>query len=371
MGNVILAPSDFQILLEKTARFSACISAKAREADDVCAIDPSIWNHFHATGLGTATFPREFGGLALSDGPDLCKIIRQLGAADLSMARLIEGHLNAVALVCRYGTVAQIGDMAKSAAAGALAAVWAADDACGLHVVSDGAEKRLQGRKVLASGAGFVTRPLIAARAKDGQLLLLLNLAPGYKFDLSEWQALGMKSTATGSVDFTGHHISKAEIVGKPGDYMRQPHFSGGAWRFCAAHLGATERLVELFRAHLTQSGRGNDPYQLQRLAVCTTSAKTARFWVEEAAKRLGVEDSDPQEVAAFANLTRNVTERSALDVMQLVQRGVGLRAFVRPHDIERICRDLATYLRQPAPDHAMIDGARTILNSPLSIGDF
>ncbi len=56
----------------------------------------------------------------------------------------------------------------------------------------------------------------------------------------------------------------------------------------------------------------------------------------------------------AFANLARMVVERSALTVMETVQRGIGLRAFVRPHDVERICRDLATYLRQPVPDRAM-----------------
>jgi hypothetical protein len=57
--------------------------------------------------------------------------------------------------------------------------------------------------------------------------------------------------------------------------------------------------------------------------------------------------------------------------VMETVQRGVGLTSFVRPHPIERISRDLATYLRQPVPDMAMRDGAMTFLTSKLSVGDF
>lgn len=317
-----------------------------------------------------AAFPREYGGIALTDGIDLCTILRCLGAADLSIARLIEGHINAVMLVCRYGSASQIGTLATSIETGALSAVWGADDAIGLKIVQDEIGQALRGQKILASGAGFVTRPLVTAAADDGQTLCLLDLAPGYVSDISTWQVLGMKSTATGSVDLTGHRISTAEIIGKPGDFMRQPHFSGGAWRFCAAHLGATERLVDLFRAHLTATGRGDDPYQLERIAGCVTAARTARFWVEDAARRLG-DDGDPQEVVAFANLTRMVTERCALDVMEQLQRGVGLRAFVRPNDIERICRDLSTYLRQPVPDRAMSDGARTVLNSPLPMGDF
>jgi hypothetical protein len=47
---------------------------------------------------------------------------------------------------------------------------------------------------------------------------------------------------------------------------------------------------------------------------------------------------------------------------MQLVDRSVGLQAFVRPHPIERVARDLATYLRQPAPDRALTNAAAWIL---------
>jgi alkylation response protein AidB-like acyl-CoA dehydrogenase len=180
-----------------------------------------------------------------------------------------------------------------------------------------------------------------------------------------------MRSTATGSIDFSGTELSSGNMIGAAGDFMRQPHFSGGAWRFCAAHVGATERLVDLFREHLVARSRGEDPYQLQRLAHCVAAAKTARQWVEEAARRLSVADPDTNNVVAFANLTRMVSERCALDVMEAVQRGVGLTSFIRPHPIERISRDLATYLRQPVPDLAMTDGARTFLASNLPVGEF
>jgi len=43
---------------------------------------------------------------------------------------------------------------------------------------------------------------------------------------------------------------------------------------------------------------------------------------------------------------------------MQLAQRSLGLAAFVRPHPVERLCRDLATYLRQPAMDMVLDEAA-------------
>lgn len=286
------------------------------------------------------------------------------------MGRLFEGHLNAIGLVCRYGTTDQVADLARDVAKGALSAVWGAEDAVGLKIVGSRDGSVLEGRKILASGAGFVARPLVTASGSAGQQMCLLRMDPGYEHDVEGWQAQGMRATATGTVDFTGMSITSVELIGKPNDYMQQPTFSGGAWRFCAAHVGATERLVDLFRQHLVVTKRGEDPYQLQRLAVCVSAAKTARFWVEETAGRMAG-DRDPAETVAIAHLTRMTVERSALTVMETVQRGIGLRAFVRPNEVERICRDLSTYLRQPAPDLAMSDAAKTFLNAPVGVGDF
>jgi alkylation response protein AidB-like acyl-CoA dehydrogenase len=286
------------------------------------------------------------------------------------LARLFEGHLNAIGLVCRYGTTDQIADLARDVAQGALSAVWGAEDAVGLKIVGSRDGLVLEGRKILASGAGFVARPLVTATSSEGQQMCLLRMDPGYDHDVKGWQAQGMRATATGTIDFTGMSITSVELVGKPNDYMQQPTFSGGAWRFCAAHVGAVERLVDLFKQHLIVTKRGEDPYQLQRLAICVSAAKTARFWVGETAGRMAG-DGDPDETVAIAHLTRMTVERSALTVMEAVQRGIGLRAFVRPNEVERICRDLSTYLRQPAPDLAMSDAAKTFLNASVGVGNF
>ena len=318
-------------------------------------------------------FPERMGGSGLCDPrrhSELCMVLHLLGSADLSIARLFEGHVNAVSLVERYGEPGQLQALAERISDGGLSAVWGADDAKGLQVVG-GHRRTLQGRKILASGAGFVTDPIVTAKADDGQVMCLLHLTMDEEVDLSGWNALGMRSTATGAIELSGLSLSRENMIGSAGDFMRQPHFSGGAWRFCAAHVGAVERLVDLFRDHLVARARGDDPYQLQRLAQCMASAKTARHWVEEAAGRLSAEDADPGNVVAFANLTRMVTERCALDVIEAVQRGVGLTSFIRPHPIERISRDLATYLRQPVPDLAMADGARAFLASKHPIGEF
>lgn len=369
----ILALTESQILLQRAQQFAELAFEASVQTDAEGVIGDSIWEEFRRSGLATSPFPKEFGGADLCEpgrASNLCTILRLIGSADLSIARIFEGHVNAVLLVARYGSRDQLRALSERVARGALSAVWGADDAQGLHVINS-SEPVLQGRKILASGAGFVTDPLVTAKTSGGQLMCLLHLTMNETVDQSSWNAQGMRSTATGAIDLSGTAISSENMIGVAGDFTRQPFFSGGAWRFCAAHVGATERLVNLFRDHLVARHRGEDAYQLQRLAQCFASAKTARHWVEEAAHRLSLEEGKRDNVVAFGNLTRMVTERCALDVMESVQRGVGLVSFIRPHPIERISRDLSTYLRQPVPDLAMSDGAKAFLNSKLSVGEF
>jgi alkylation response protein AidB-like acyl-CoA dehydrogenase len=358
--------------MQRARQFAALIFDAAEQTDRSASVDARLWAELRLSGLAMSPFPAELGGAGLTEPGrhgELCTVLRLLGSADLSVARIFEGHVNAVMLVERYGRPDQLKSLSARVAQGGLSAVWGADDATGLQVIGN-EPPVLRGRKILASGAGFVTDPVVTAKAADGQIMCLLHLTMNEPVDLSAWNAQGMRSTATGSIDLSGTGLSAANIIGVAGDFTRQPQFSGGAWRFCAAHVGATERLVDLFRDHLVARGRGDDPYQRQRLAHGIAAARTARYWVEEAARRLS-EEPELGDPAAYANLTRMVTERCALDVMETVQRGVGLSALVRPHPIERICRDLSTYLRQPVPDLAMSDGARAFLESGLSVGEF
>ena len=149
------------------------------------------------------------------------------------------------------------------------------------------------GRKILASGAGLVTRPLVTASGGDGELMCLLRLSADHPVDLSQWNAQGMRSTATGSVELSNLVITAENVVGAAGNFTRQPTFSAGAWRFCAAQTGAIERLVDLFRDHLVARGRDQDAFQRQRVAHSAAAARTARFWVEEAARRSSSQEDD------------------------------------------------------------------------------
>jgi alkylation response protein AidB-like acyl-CoA dehydrogenase len=370
--STILAPGQDVDLLQRAAKVADVASEASARSDEAGCLDREVWSALRDTGLARAPFPSALGGAGLGlPGREamLCSVLRLIGAADLSLARLFEGHVNAVMLVVRYGKAEQVEALADSVGKGGLSGVWGAEDAVGLRRESYGGSWSLIGRKIFASGAGSVSRPLVTVTTPCGQVLYLLDFDASTRADHGAWTPLGMRASASGTVDLTGIVVGRSEQVGEVGDFMRQPFFSGGAWRFCAAQLGAMERLCTLYCEHLRARGRGQDPLQLQRIAQCTAACGTTLFWVEEASKRLGDDSLEPAAVVAFSNLTRMVTERAALDVLEHVQRGVGLSALIRPNPIERICRDLATYLRQPVPDLAMTDAARAVLDGTLSIG--
>ena len=341
--------------------------AGAAERDAAAVFPHEAVALLHAADLMMAPFPVRFGGAGLVEpaaADALFRVLRLIGGADLSVGRLYEGHVNAVALVTRHGTPGQVEALGEDVKAGAMSGVWNAVGADPATLCFEDGDWRLRGAKILASGAGSITRPLVPVARGDATVMVLPHLAPGERADLSRWTAQGMRSTATGTVHLDGLRVTADDIVGGDDDYRRQPAFFGGAWRFCAVQLGASERLLDLYRADLNRLGRGADPYQRQRVAACATAVETATLWVGQAARTVAAETRSEAEILAYVGLTRGVTERAGLDVMEAVHRGLGLGSFMRPHPAERVARDLATYLRQPAPDGAMTDAAAAVLAS-------
>jgi alkylation response protein AidB-like acyl-CoA dehydrogenase len=346
--------------------------ARAGDYDEDGAYPAADVATLHELGLLTAVLPVKCGGVGLT-GLSLSEVLRSIGSGSLPLGRLFEGHVNALELVLRYGNQERLEFVAEEARAGKLLGVWNTDDANGLRLIHAHGRSWLEGRKILASGAGHIERPLVTATDENGRRLMVLpKLGAPDRADLAAWTAHGMRASATGAVDFTGVEIQPLEIVGREGDYERQPWFSAGAWRFAAVHLGGMDRLFDLLRWHLQDTNRGKDPHQAARLGQAAMTVETARLWVSQAASiaEVPLGSRAPEQLVAYVNLARLAVEAAALELMQFVQRSVGLQAFMRPSPIERISRDLATYLRQPGPDRALTDAASWILAQPVGVQD-
>jgi alkylation response protein AidB-like acyl-CoA dehydrogenase len=187
----------------------------------------------------------------------------------------------------------------------------------------------------------------------------LIPLSLGERAERLDVAPQGMRASLTGRVTFDGLAVSSSSVIGNPGDYIREPVFSGGAWRTSAVTLGGLEALVGEAQRQLIARARHNDPYQQARIGEMLIAQETAYLWTREAA--LIAEGSAlalSGDTTGYVNLARIAVEAATLDAMRLVQRSLGLAGFLPPNPVERILRDLATYLRQPAPDEALTEAA-------------
>ena len=121
------------------------------------------------------------------------------------------------------------------------------------------------------------------------------------------------------------------------------------------------DALVAAAQAHLRRRGHEAEPLQQARFGEVLIAQETARLWVERAAA-IAEAPGEPSAQVAYVNLARIAVETACLDAMRLVQRALGLSALVAPHPVERLTRDLATYLRQPAPDAVLTEAAAYFL---------
>jgi len=361
------------------ARLRALLPDIAARADALDALDAAAPEEDVAAlaeaGLLAAPLPRALGGRGWGSEPagaeSLFEALRLVGRASLPLGRLYEGHVNTIRLAAHHGTPAQREATAEAARAGLLFGVWNTErPGIALSIDAGGV---IRGGKVLCSGAGLVERALVTGRrgGEGPQQMLLVPLERGTgRASNAEWRVTGMRSSATGTVMFDGIAADETVVLGAPDAYLSQPGFSGGAWRFLAVHLGGVEGLAEALRGHHRRTGRGADPHQAARFGQVLTAAETARLWVRHAGMTAEAETAEPDRIIAYVDLARGAVERAALDVLELAQRSIGLQAFTRGHPAERVARDLATYLRQPAPDRALVAGAAAGLALDEAVGD-
>ncbi|HEV2676091.1 MAG TPA: acyl-CoA dehydrogenase family protein [Aliidongia sp.] len=355
------------------------VRAIARDAADACraeaaALDrsglvpPSSIRRLGEAGLLAAPLGLDAGGWGLGGTPGstarLLEILTIIGGGDLAIGRLYEGHVNALLLVDRFGTPTQRQRVAMAVRHHhALLGVWNTDTAAPLTLVRAGSAWHLAGGKSFASGVGLVAHALVTARRPDGgrQMLLVPMADLACRIDRTSWQPLGMRASMSFHIDLEGVGVGADAFLGQANDYLAEPWFSAGCIRFLAVQLGGALALLRTVHAHLRRTGREGDPYQIERFARMRVAVETGRLWLDRAAAVFDGTDA-PAEIIATANMARHAIEQASTLTLELAGRSVGVQGMLAPHPMERLIRDLSTYMRQPAPDAALASVGRAAL---------
>lgn len=284
------------------------------------------------------------------------------GRKDLPLGRLLEGHVDAVQIVHRYGSASQIGHLRASLATGALLGVW---NAALPHEPLLLQEQSLHGGKSYASGAGVLTHALVTAADEDGTRLILVELArTAPVIDRGWWRMTGMQRSETHQVRWFDAAIAANDQVGAPDVYAREPFFSGGALRFVAVQAGAIAGLCDRARDHLVATGRADDPFQAARLAELFWLADAAAAFVRRAA--VAWFETDGEEQLARVAATRLAVADAAERAITLAEHSVGLAGHFLDHPLAALMTDLAVYLRQPVPDAQRLRVGRAVKDGLL-----
>lgn len=347
----------------------------AGEIDYEGAFPDQEFRMIRESGLLAAPVETAHGGLGFGvepgRGPDLLTLLKRVGCGNLTVGRIYEGHANALQLIQTYGTTEQRERFSRDAVEHRrVFGVWNTEMADGVKISPIGEGRyRLDGSKTFASGAGYIDRPMVTGALPDGgwQMFIVPVEKVATKVDESWWKPLGMRSSATFKIDFTGVELTDDDLIGQPGDYHRAPWFTGGAVRFAAVQLGGAEALFDETRWFLQKVHRTEDPFQRQRMGLAQIAVESGDLWLKRAGQMLDLAltaESEPEleQITTYAGMFRTAVEQIALDMIRWSQQSVGSRGLSRPEPFERMIRDLTMYLRQPAPDATLVSvGAFTL----------
>jgi alkylation response protein AidB-like acyl-CoA dehydrogenase len=272
------------------------------------------------------------------------RALSRLGELDLTVARLAEAHVDAVAIAAELG--------APAPGRGELWGVWAAEPPQSRVSATAPADPagpwRLNGRKVWCGGAGICSHALITARAEDGPRLFAVDLhAPGVEPVDDPWPAAALHGSDTRSVDLSS---AAALPVGGRGQYVDRPGFWHGSVSVAAVWYGGAVAVARALRR--AQERRPLDDLGLMHLGGVDAALAGARSALDAAAAAFDTDPSDASgRTAAVARRTRAVVEAAATETIDRVGRALGAAPLALDGDHARRVADLTLYLRQSHAD--------------------
>ena len=265
-------------------------------------------------------------------------LLAEIGSCDLALARLAEGHLDALAILVEAG---------RAAPPDAILGVWAAgggpEPVCASRVPGGWL---LAGRKPYASGASILTHALVTAGAPDGPRLFLVETAGTTTPVANTWNAVGMHASDSPDVEIEAT-VAEGAALGGTDWYVRRPGFWHGAIGVAACWLGGAQAVAVPLR-------QARSEHAFAHLGAIDAELTAAAVMIDDAARSI---DADPHLGGLTAELrarrVRVVVEAAASDVIVRVGRALGAGPLCHDAQHARRVADLTVYLRQ---SHAEVD---------------
>lgn len=274
-----------------------------------------------------------------------------LGAADLTVARVVEPHLDAVAI---------LGEAGEKAPAGRTWGVWAAEGTTPrLTARPDAGAWLLDGRKPWCSLAGQLSHALVTAWVdQDRRGLFAVDLGQdGVEVEDASWEPNGLRAVTTTPVAF---HAVRARPVGGPGWYLTRPGFAWGGIGVAAVWYGGAVAVAERL---LAEAGRREpDQVGLMHLGDVDAALAGAAATLSQAADLVDAGHVAGEPAALLAHRVRAVVHDAAERVLHHAAHGLGPGPLSQEPEHARRVADLGLYLRQHHAERDAVAAGRLVL---------
>ncbi len=301
---------------------------------------------------------------AQGDTLTLWESLASLGAADLTVARVAEPHLDALAILreARRDSAIAEGDWSVSSTGWSAARLWqvyAAEGNQRLEATHDDGW-RLTGVKPWCSLADRATHALVTAWAGEERQLFAVDLfqegvrrpdAGTHAGQSAAWASRGLTQVRSTALTFDR---VRAVAVGAPGWYLTRPGFAWGGAGVAAIWYGACTALAHTLRQ--ASCDRPPDQMALVHLGAVDTALTRARAVLVEAATVADDPATSAAEAVLVCQRVRQVVADTADELLTRVGHALGPAPLTGDEAHARRVADLTVYLRQ---HHAERDLAR------------
>jgi alkylation response protein AidB-like acyl-CoA dehydrogenase len=361
---------------------------RAAEYDRTATFPAEDFDDLFRAGLHAPVVPKEHGGLGLGpyagDVFTLWMITKEIARVDLSLARCWEGHVNSLVLLDGMSTEEQKSRWFQGVVEnGEKWVAWSGEPQArkpgepvkfGTRVEKVDGGYVIEGNKAFATSAGGAEWAILLvntagpggvrhaeAGSLDTQLMMACDLSDStVEIDASWWDPIGMRATASHLVHFRGTFIPDSDVIGYPGQYLKEGWQTCFIPHYAATFLGAAEAAYDYALEYIASQNKLEDPYVQHHIGQMSVNVETAHLWLKHVARLW--ETGRYLEAQIAGSRARHVVEHLAEDTVKQCIRACGARCLIRPSVLERIYRDLSFYVRHDNDDHILAMIGKSIL---------
>jgi alkylation response protein AidB-like acyl-CoA dehydrogenase len=381
--------SEHQELIDRLRRLARENFLPRAAGYDLSATFPSEdFEDLFSARLNAPAIPKEHGGLGLGpysgDVLTLWMMTKEIAKSNLSLARCWEGHANSLVLLDGMANDEQRARWFRGVVdRGDIWVAWSGEpqarkpgEAVRFGTTIERVEGGyiVEGNKAFATSAGGAQWAILlvntagpggvrhaAASSLETQLMMACDLSDStVEIDTSWWDPIGMRATASHLVHFRRTFIPDQNLIGYPGQYIKEGWQTCFIPHYAATFLGAAEAAYDYAFEYVTTQNKVEDPYVQHHMGQMSVNVETAHLWLKHVARLW--ETGKYQDAQIAGSRARHVVEHLAEDTVKHCIRACGARCLIRPSVLERIYRDLSFYVRHDNDDHILAMIGKSLL---------